>query len=295
MGNRIGFAACCGLALFLVVAAAHGAEPIGDEKLRIQALQAIFPGMKVSIEEGKRIDSSWPKNPSQSDMTFPDALASEAVYRVIGKAMNSAEEGASENQITQEPAQVREVRLRLFRWPGEDNSLLAVLQYNFPQASPPLSVASIGLLVRLVKSADSWRENGSYLLETTHHDSLQMINLEPLKEGNKEKLLVESQYGGAETIASNLRVFDLEAGKFDLAVDVSTRWESGSTEEYRQVFDLGKTQRTHGQRFCFSKEVRLKNGHGFDPPRVTHPCYAHGTGIDREDESYLQGMLTSSR
>jgi hypothetical protein len=217
------------------------------------------------------------------------------VYRVIGKAINSAEEGASENQITEKSAQVREVRIRLFRWPGEDDSLLAVLQYNFPQASPPMSVLSIGLLVHLVKRADSWRENGAYLLDTTHHDSIQRIDLETLIRGQREELVVESQFGGAEIIGSELQVFDLENGKFDLAIEVSSRLDSGTKDTHMQTLDISRTLQSRGQRFCFSKEVSLRNGHWYDPPRVTHPCYARGFGIDHEYETYLQGMLVSSR
>jgi hypothetical protein len=143
-------------------------QSVSDETLRVVALKAIFIGMQVSVEPGKKIDDSWPKKPQAGEIFFPDALANENVYRVVGKARNEAEQCASENLLTQEFSNTRQVRFRLFRWPNQnDAGLLAVLQYNFLGARPAGVCWSVGLLVHLVKNADNWRVRDQYLLNTT--------------------------------------------------------------------------------------------------------------------------------
>jgi hypothetical protein len=139
----------------LTTVAATASEPIGNEGLRLTALRTIFPNAQVALEPGRRVDNNWPKKPKKDEMFFPDALAFEPVYRVTGSATNEAERNAAVNlSQPSERSSTREVRVRLFRRPGEDDrGLLAIVQYNFLGANPPLCCLSIGRLAYLSGNA----------------------------------------------------------------------------------------------------------------------------------------------
>src|SRR5665213_2129108 len=98
--------------LFFLSAAIALADtaPVRDESLRIAALRAIFPGMPISLIDGKRIDDSWPEQPRPSELDSPDALGKENVYRVTGSAANEAEKQAAAQLITGKPSSTRLVR-----------------------------------------------------------------------------------------------------------------------------------------------------------------------------------------
>ncbi len=144
----------------------NAVSPMTDDVLRVTALQAIFPGMRVSAIPGRRIDDSGPKKPRRAELPFPDALAGENVYRITGPAMNEAEECAS--SFVDDPHRswrTRQVRLELLWWPKEEGSgMLAVIQYKFPAANPPMACPSIGVLVHLIKEGAAWRPRDQYLV-----------------------------------------------------------------------------------------------------------------------------------
>jgi hypothetical protein len=76
----------CLLAVVLCAATASAAtKPISDEAFRLAALRAIFPGMRISVEQGKKIDDRRPKEPRPDEVAWPDALADGTVYSVIGR------------------------------------------------------------------------------------------------------------------------------------------------------------------------------------------------------------------
>jgi hypothetical protein len=80
-------------------------------EVAVLVLHAVFPGMKVS--------------------------GSGANYRVLGPAMNKADECASEDIIANTRSTTREVRLSLYDWPNQKgSSQIAVLQYDFRGPSP---------------------------------------------------------------------------------------------------------------------------------------------------------------
>jgi hypothetical protein len=271
-------AACVAFALYAAAMYGETHQPVSDEALRLLALRATFAGMEVSVDQGKRIDGSWPEKPKPREIVFPDALADEAVYRVVGKATNNAETWASDDVITPGKfSHTRQVRFRLFRWPGEmADGLLAVLQYDFAGANPAMSCPSIGLLVHLVGNGAGWRLRDEYLLETVHHHSLQRIELLDLTGDGIEELVIESDWGGAGVIGSSLQVFDLSHGRFDEILDTESRLEDSDQEGFMQVLDIGRTLQTHGQRFCFSKTILFEKGKWSKTPRMAHPCYRRG-------------------
>jgi hypothetical protein len=268
-------------------------QPVTDETLRLVALRTIFRGMQVAIAQGKKIDSSWPEKPSAGELYFPDALAGESVYTVVGKAMNKAENWASGDVVTGRLSTGREVRLRLFRWPNEsDAGLLAILQYKFPDASPPMSCPSLGLLVHLVRGAESWEVKGQYLLDTVHHYSLQGIRLLDLAGRGADHLVVESNSGGAGEAGSSLQIFDLGRGNFEEVLSTQSRLQYMQEDCYMQVLDISRTRERHGLQFCVTKTTCVPDGKVPGPPRVTRPCYRRGEGVEADDS---KEMLAPSR
>ncbi len=172
--------------------------------------------MQVSIVRSGKNNDSLPPKPRARGLSFPDALADEIVYRVVGEATNEAEREASEDIISGKLSNTRRVQLKLFRWPNEnDTGLLAVLQYDFLDANPAMSCPSIGLLVHLVKNPVNWKVRDEYLLETSHHFALQRAGLIDLAGQGPHQLVIESDSGGAGTAAVNLKVFDLSPGRFE--------------------------------------------------------------------------------
>jgi len=273
--------ACVAVMLSSTAAHSQTAQPISDEALRVAALRAIFPGKQISINVGNKIEDSWPKQQEPRRPFFPDALAGESVYSVIGEATNEAERTASENLQTGRFSKTRQVRIKLFHWPNaRSRALLAVIQYDFAGANPALSCPSIGLLVQLVRNAGNWEWHNQYLLETTHHSSIQRIELVDLVGAGTDELVIESSYGGAGTAGSSLQVFDLSQGRFDELLDTNSRLEYQDLEGYTQVLDVERTVHNRGQLFCVLKSTLFENGKWFDPPRVSRPCYKRGEGVD---------------
>lgn len=287
------------IAAMLLCATAMGndtGQPVSDEALRPATLRAIFPGMPVSLDRSNRIVDSWPEKPNAGELYFPDALAGESVYAVTGGAMNEAESEASKNIITGKFSNTRQLRFKLFRWPKENEiGLLAVLQYDFPDAIPAMSCPSIGLLVHLIRNAAGWAVKEQYLLKTVHRDSLQGIRLLDVTGEGADELVVESNSGGAGTAGSDLLVFDISKGRLDEVLNTESRMQYMTDDWYTQTLDLSRTRESHGQRFCFSKTTLFEAGKAFRPPQVTRPCYERGDGVDSAEVRDRNKMLTPAR
>ena len=263
-------------------------KPITDEALRVTALKAIFRGMQVEIDPGKKIDSSWPKKRKAGEVFFPDALAEENVYNVKGKAVNKVEHCASEDLSTLRFSNIRQVRFRLYQWPEtNDDGLLAVLQYNFPRARPAMSCASIGLLVHLERTPARWTVKNQYVVETTHHDSLQGIRLLDLTGDRVNQLVIESNWGGCCAVVSSMQIFDLSHHRFEEVLNTESRLLEADDRPNTQILDIDRTQASHGRRFCFIKTMFHENGKVFRRPRVTRPCYPRGSGVDNREQEWL--------
>jgi hypothetical protein len=236
------------------------------------------------INPGKKMNRAWPEKPKLGELFFPDAFADEKVYSVIGGATNEAEMEASQDVVTQRYSNTRQVKIRLFRWPGEHGAgLLAVLQYDFPGANPAMSVLSIGRLVHLVKGAEKWEVRNRYLLETAHHSSLQRCELLDLTGNGSDDLIVESDWGGAGTAGSSLQVFDLSHGSFEEVLNTPSRLEYMDQDRFTQVLNIGHTRQANGREVCVSKTTMFEEGKPFQPPLATYPCYNRGDGVKPED------------
>jgi hypothetical protein len=273
---------------FFAALAMADTAPIADENLRLGALQAIFPGMRISLNTGKRIDDSWPEIPRSRSLNAPDALAGENVYRVIGTASNEAEREASSQIVTGKPSGTRLVRFRLFPWP-DGTSFIAVLQYNFEDAIPPMACPSIGLLVQLTNKAGNWELRDRHLLETMHHFSLQTVRLTSLGSGTDE-LVVESDFGGADTWGTNLMVFR-PGPKIEQIFETTSQIVYKTDEMFTQTLDLPRTIDLDGKQVCFTKTAMFENGQPLNPVVVSHVCYKLDAEVDRKESEERNKLL----
>ena len=270
------------LAVFLLAAIARAdTPPVGDERLRLTALRAIFPGMQISLLEGKRIDDSWPEQPKPSELDSPDALASQPVYRVTGPATNEAEKQASSQLITGTPSTTRWVRFVVFHWPNS-TGMLAVLQYQFEDAVPPMSCPTLGLLVQLNNVNGKWVVGDRYLLETMHHFSLKTIRMLNLA-GDQDELVIESDFGGAETWGTNFLAFHLGA-KLERFFETTSQISYQTSDRFTQDFDVPETIERGGNEYCFTKTTMFENGIYFKPERISKVCYKPTADQDKESE-----------
>jgi hypothetical protein len=273
---------CLGAFFLLSALAMAETAPLSDESLRLAALHAIFPGMQISQVAGTKIDDSWPEQPKASELNSPDALAKENVYRLVGKASNQAEKEASDQLITGKPSSTRLVRFQIFHWPAS-TGLLAVLQYKFEDAVPSMAFASLGLLVHLTQANDKWEVRDRYLLETMHHFALQTIRVLDINGDGVDELVIESDFGGAETWGTNLLVFDLDA-KLERTFEITSQIAYRTDDRFTQVLDVPKSMQQAGRSVCFTKTTQFENGILFNPARVSNPCYGPSEETDRRGE-----------
>lgn len=264
--------------------------PITDEILRMSALHAIFPGMEISLVPGKRIGDASPIKTGPYELDSPDALAKDNVYRVIGKPTNEAEQDASGQLMAIKSSTTRLVRFQVFRWP-KSSGLLVVLQYAFEDASPSMACPSIGLLVQLANVDGTWKVGERYLLETMHHFSLQTIRMLDLTGDGVDKLVIESDFGGAETWSTNLLVFDLARIEFEEVFSITSRIAFSTDDMYKQVLDVPRTLQQRGERFCFTKTTIIEATEAFRPPRITKPCYRSDEGEYHQEAEERNKML----
>jgi len=237
-------------------------------EVAVLVLHAVFPEMRVS--------------------------GSGANFRVVGPAMNKAEECASEDLTADTRSNVREVNLSLYDWPNQKGSgLIAVLQYDFRGASPAGSCPSIGLLVHLTKVPSGWLVKERYLFETVHHVDAPEARLLDLTGDGFDELLVESDWGGAGTRVNELHVFDLRRGHFD---EILAEYSSIQSDEetYTQKLDVARTRLNRGALFCFIKS----SGSG-KRVRISTPCYKRGDGLDEHDSvtstEWLKPITSASK
>jgi hypothetical protein len=281
-------------ALFLLTAIAMAdTVPVDDENLRLMALHAAFPGTQISVARGEKVDDSWPEEQKTAQLSSPDALARENIYRVTGNVVNEAEKVASDQLITHQPSNTRLVRFQVFHWP-EGAGLLAVLQYKFEDALPSMECPSIGLLVHLENVEGSWQARDRYLVQTMYHSTLQTIRMMNLNGEGADQLVLESDFGGADTWGTNMMIFNL-GPKIELAFETTSQIMHGSEDMFTQVLDVPGTIEQHGMEVCFTKTTMFEDGKLFNPARITKPCYfpdADGNARESEERGRLLAPVT---
>ncbi len=256
-------------------------EPVTDEALRTQVLAAAFPGMEVSLVPGKTINATWrPKNLKKNALTFPDAMAHEKVYTVTGKPANEAERCAAQGAGNR-----REVRLRLYMWPGAQTpgaDWLAIVQYGFAGVSPNAQCLSLPLLLHLSRSGAAWKVKEQRILDSHGHTSLQEIRLVDLTGDGRDELVVESDTREDEAESSEIYIFDLTQGRFDERLNMASRMSASvmDQEQYLQVLDVPRSLKEQGKQFCFEKTIYAEEGKWFAATHVSKICYPRGRGVE---------------
>jgi hypothetical protein len=197
--------------------------------------------------------------------------------------MNQAETCAAQDARTAEVvSKVRQVNLTLFDWPDAQGSArIAVLQYEFKGASPPGACTSIGLLARLENVPNQWIVKERYLFDTVHHEAIPSSEMLDLTGDGIDDLVVESDWAGGGTAATEVKVFDLRRGHLS-EILAQYCWFRDLDEEYTQKLDLPRTLASRGARFCFAKSVTFENGRRLAQPKSSTPCYATGDIVDAE-------------
>lgn len=273
------------------VTPAHAAR--GDGATRQQILRAAFPGATITLEPGRSIDRSWNPRPKIQSFLFQDALAKQPVYRVVGPPWGAIEKCAASNATRADKfANARDVRLESFPWPGAEGSraVLAVFQYDFRGANPPMSCPSVARISRLVRDHGRWREASNVFLIPTHHSSLQRVELRDLSGNGPRELLIELDSCGAGVAESDLVVYSLSHGKFVQWLNVPVRVVEEGGDSFMQSLDLVKTRREGALRFCFDRRTYARRGRWLARPIETHPCYRRFTG-----NLAKEGMAGSAR
>ncbi|MGA9882256.1 MAG: hypothetical protein WBQ34_00915 [Candidatus Acidiferrales bacterium] len=271
-------------------AALSATNPIADESLRMDALRAVFPKTTISLVVGSSTDDSWRPAGHSKQFLFADALATENVYRLVGPASGPAEQCAA-SDVTNDSlfSEIRELRFEVFRWPGaaDSSSLLAVFQYRFLGSNPPLSYPSIAHLARVTNTNGKWPESAGFDLDTTHHTSIQRIELTSLDGHHSQELLMESDWGCAGVVGTNLVVFSLSRGRFNQWLNVPSRvYSSAGGDSYVESLELPSTRQHNADRFCFRRIMFATNGLWLSQPVETHRCYPRFAGQSAKAEFY---------
>lgn len=256
-------------------------ESVTDEALRAQILAAAFPGMEISLLPGKTIDSTWrPNNLKKNALTFPDAMAQEKVYGVTGKPANETERCAAQGAGNK-----REVRLRLYMWPGArtpGTDWLTIMQYGFAGVSANAQCSSVPLLLHLTRLGSAWKVTERLVLDSHGHKSFQGIRLVDLTGDGRDELVVESDSHGDDAESSEIYIFDLTQGRFDERLNMATRMSASvmGQEQYLQVLDVPRSLKEQGKQFCFVKTIYAEEGMWFAAPHVSRICYPRGRGVE---------------
>jgi hypothetical protein len=253
------------------------AEEISGDVPATEILAAAFPKMTIGKVPRRTIDDSWSMDKM---LFFPDALAKEPVYIVSGAPIDDIERCAASDVAPQTASLQRELRMRAYRWPGENDDVLAIVQYRFPDGAPPGSCESIARLFHLDRRGGVLRNKESFLLDSTHHRALNGIQLVDLDGDGTEELVIESDSGGGGIHSSDLVVFSLSKGTFARWLNVPSRlheWH-GKEQEYIQIINVAGTVSEHAQRFCFTKTTFVLDGEWLSKPRTSQPCYSRFAG-----------------
>lgn len=252
------------------------AEPISDERLRMEALHAAFPAFPVALERLRVIDRTWTTQ-TRVPLVFPDAFAAEKVYIVTGPPQDDRERCAAQDLLSHRDRKAREVRFQVFKWPaGARDDVLMIVQYRFTEASPSDSCPSIAALLHLIRSGDGWEVRERLTLETIRHRQLESVAWLNLTGTGYEELVVESDSGSPteDRFGSDLHIFNLTLGRFQELLEVPSRSHATATADtWTQTLDVPSTLRSHGGRFCFVKIVYAAGHRWLRTPQVSQACY----------------------
>jgi len=238
----------------------------------LSVLQAIFPHAAISIIKGKHID--W--HGEVDGFKFPDVLAAQPVYRVKAPATGGIEQCLASDAINiGHLGKTREVRVKILPYPKRSQDVLAIVQYQFSDANPPGACTALSRMFRLSPGRSGLSVTAAYDFDTTHHNSLQLIQIVELPE--KTLLVVIADEGGGGVYGADFTAFDLRSGRFDIVLQTGTIVAGVETDDYTQDFDPAASRASGGRRLCFTKRLYERHDKRLPTPKVTHPCYSIGT------------------
>jgi hypothetical protein len=261
------------LLLFLIAASAFASDPITGEPVRLKVLSAIFPEMEIERVD-RRINSAW-RLDTTPQLAFPDALAFAQAYRVTGAPQDDRERCAAQDLVKRTSSRDRELRFRLYPWPGAwRGELLAIVQYRFMGAVPPSDCPSLAELFRMRPEGQEWKIADRFPLAAGRHNHIEGVQFVHLTGEPEEELAIESDSGDGVEFRSDLHILMLAHGRFQELLNVPSRLHvKGLGDQWTQTLDQARTAEKRGQEFCFEKTVWAAAHRRFLAPEVTHPCY----------------------
>lgn len=261
------------------LASLRAMEPAKNESLRLKILAAVFPGMKISAG-AVPVRKITPRRPGTfPPIDFPDVLAGERQYSIAGEPANDTEMCAAENMLDSSFSRVRKLQFKVFVLPSTHDAV-AVIQYSFANSNPAGSCWSVGRIVRLSLEKSGWRVTHDRMLEHQHHSAFEEINLIDLDNDGFGELIVDSDWGGAGNIDSNLLIFSPRQGQLEEWLRITSRYE-GDEGSFEQRLDVAASKATSGQRFCFRKIGYAEADYKVLPrPKPSSVCYSRYDGVE---------------
>ncbi len=232
---------------------ATAAELVRDESVRLEALSAIFPGMTIA------------KTPHKKDPAF----LGEPVYFVDGDAATANERCAADDLLSRKQSTRRELQFRLYSLSG--NRFINIAQYKFENANPAAACWSIARMSLLEKTQRRVMILSEFEPNTQHHSAITSVRF------HGPQLFLKSDDGGAGIARNCLYVVEIHGTKLSPIVVVATQVDGESM--WKQTLDWGPTS-VQKYRYCFNMVERAEDGVMFPKPKISHPCYSRGDGLD---------------
>jgi hypothetical protein len=262
---------------------ASGAELVTDEATRLKVVAAMFPGMSITAT-----DKSFKGSPGQTRfgpvvLSYTDPFAGETIYRVTGAPRTGNENCASQDVASLSRSFVRELMVRVYLFGMRD--YIAVAQYSFIGVSPAGACWSIAQIAFITNHNAALQLSSAFEPNTTHHAAVNRIEFPSLAGEASQQLLIESDVGGGDFTGSDLFVFDLSNRRLAPILETlafSSDWTKEEPEVFTQSLDLSRTRSLHGRQFCFTKTTYVVDDGKVSPPKITHPCYRRGEGVERQ-------------
>ena len=274
--------------LLVNASAAHGAESVTDESIRLRVLRLVFPNAAISrsLPGVKQTPVQGPLGIDAFSESFRDALEDEQEYDVVGSV--GKDEALAAEDITSSAhdrfSEKRRVRLLLFRWRsnrGDQSSLVAVINYSFSEANPARCCLAVGKVVLLSDTGDRVLS----MLDRMPNAFTTFTAIKFLSAGGagRETLFLSVDFGGAGTIGINTAIIDLSNQRLTPLRWLPTAISYDIEEKFTMALDEPRTKRSKGKRVWFIKTTYAKKGKRFPAPVTSRESIEIGTKAVRLD------------
>jgi hypothetical protein len=242
---------------------------IQDEGLRLRLLRAVFPGAEISRLRSQAVQRDTPNTKRSPGDGKSDAFVGEPKYSVRGPVLNEAEDCASEDVVTGKKSVTREPRMPVLPVPGAaTRSFAAALQYAFVGVQAAGACWSIGMAARLTETegrglAVQWQ----YLFEMSHHRGIGSIRMIDLGGDGHDRLVVNSDWGGAGVAWSSSSIFDLRDGALR-PVFIGQSAVNGDAGIAIVKIDITRTRLNGARSFCLIRKALFDPEHPSPEPKI---------------------------